>query len=321
MDNTNTTNTPPEQEQEQQQQQQQQLKEPQQEPQRHSIYELDSQSIATTTTLSPPASAHPNRGSSYAPGRQQQTAATYQPTYRTPQQGPYRLSTQTLPLDAITTPSRRGKLLVFEGLDRSGKSTQCALLVEHLISQGDRVEHVRFPNRTTPIGQILNAYLSGATEVEDHVVHLLFSANRWEMASQISRWIVDGVTVVVDRYYYSGCVYTAAKALPGLGLEWARHPDVGLPRPDLCVFLDVSPETAAARGGFGGEKYEQTDFQARVRELFEVMWRHPDEENDVVVVNADRSMEDVERTIRKWARLASERVDREDIPLGLVRSW
>jgi dTMP kinase len=231
------------------------------------------------------------------------------------------MSTQTLPLDTITSPSRRGKLLVFEGLDRSGKSTQCALLVEHLISQGDRVEHVRFPNRTTPIGQILNAYLSGATEVEDHVVHLLFSANRWEMASQISHWIAEGVTVVVDRYYYSGCVYTAAKALPGLGLEWARHPDVGLPRPDLCVFLDVSPETAAARGGFGGEKYEQTDFQARVRELFEVMWRHPDEENDVVVVNADRSMEEVEKTIRKWARLASERVDREDIPLGLVRSW
>lgn len=231
------------------------------------------------------------------------------------------MSTQTLSLDAHTAPSRRGKLLVFEGLDRSGKSTQCALLVEHLISQGDRVEHVRFPNRTTPIGQILNAYLSGATEVEDHVVHLLFSANRWEMAAQISRWVAEGVTVVVDRYYYSGCVYTAAKALPGLGLEWARHPDVGLPRPDLCVFLDVSPETAAARGGFGGEKYEQTEFQARVRELFEVMWRHPDEENDVVVVNADRSMEDVERTIRKWARLASERVDREDIPLGLVRAW
>ena len=307
MDNTNTS---PEQQQEEQPQ-----------PQRHSVYELDSQSISTTTTLSPPASAHPHRGSSYAPGRQQQNAATYQPTHRTPQQGPYRLSTQTLPLNAITTPSRRGKLIVFEGLDRSGKSTQCALLVEHLISQGDRVEHVRFPNRTTPIGQVLNAYLSGATEVEDHVVHLLFSANRWEMASQISRWITEGVTVVVDRYYYSGCVYTAAKALPGLGLEWARHPDVGLPRPDLCVFLDVSPETAASRGGFGGEKYEQTDFQARVRELFEVMWRHPDEENDVVVVNADRSMEDVERTIRKWARLASERVDREDIPLGLVRSW
>jgi len=289
--------------------------------QQHRVYELDSQSVTTTTTLSPPASAHPNRGSSYAPGRQQQNA-NFQPPFRaTPQQGPYRLSTQTLPLDATIAPSRRGKLLVFEGLDRSGKSTQCALLVEHLISQGDRVEHVRFPNRTTPIGQILNAYLSGATEVEDHVVHLLFSANRWEMASQISRWIAEGVTVVVDRYYYSGCVYTAAKALPGLGLGWARHPDVGLPRPDLCVFLDVSPETAAARGGFGGEKYEQTEFQARVRELFEVMWRHPDEENDVVVVNADRSMEDVERTIRKWARLASERVDREEIPLGLVRSW
>jgi dTMP kinase len=82
----------------------------------------------------------------------------------------------------------------------------------------------------------------------------------------------------------------------------------------LCIFLDVSPETAATRGGYGGEKYEQTEFQARVRELFEVMWRHRDEENDVVVVN-------VERTILKWARLASERVDREEIPLGAVRAW
>lgn len=290
-------------------------------PNSQKVYELDAQSIATTT-LSTPSSAHPNRVSSYAPGRLQHSNYSHpQQQTRSPQQGPYRLSTQTLPSPDAAHRSKRGKLLVFEGLDRSGKSTQCALLVEHLLSRGDRVEHVRFPNRSTPIGQMLNAYLNGESDFEDHVVHLLFSANRWEMAPQISRWIAEGVTVVVDRYYYSGCVYSAAKAIPGLGLEWARHPDVGLPRPDLCVFLDVSPETAAQRGGYGGEKYEQTDFQARVRELFEVMWRHPDEENDVVVVNADRSMEDVERTILKWARLASERVDREDIPLGAVRPW
>lgn len=232
------------------------------------------------------------------------------------------MSTQTLQSEAgPATLSKRGKLLVFEGLDRSGKSTQCALLVERLRERGDRVEHVRFPNRSTPIGQMINSYLAGESEVEDHVVHLLFSANRWEMAPQITRWIAEGVTVVVDRYYYSGCVYSAAKQIPGLGLEWARHPDVGLPRPDLCIFLDVSPETASQRGGFGVEKYEQTDFQARVRELFEVMWRHPDEENDVVVVNADRGMEDVERTIQKWARLASERVDKQDLALGTVRPW
>lgn len=289
-------------------------------PHKEKVYELDAQSIATSVQ-STPTSAHPNRVSSYAPGKLQQSANFDLPPVRSPQQGPYRLSTQTLPLPGSGPPSKRGKLLVFEGLDRSGKSTQCALLVEHLLSRGDRVEHVRFPNRSTPIGQMLNAYLSGQSEVEDHVVHLLFSANRWEMAPQITRWIAEGVTVVVDRYYYSGCVYSAAKAIPGLGLEWARHPDVGLPRPDLCIFLDVSPETAAQRGGFGGEKYEQTEFQARVRELFEVMWRHPDEENDVVVVNADRGMEDVERTILKWARLASERVDREEIPLGVVRPW
>jgi dTMP kinase len=289
-------------------------------PSKQKVYELDAESIATTIQ-STPTSAHANRVSSYAPGQLQHSNHLQQQPIRSPQQGPYRLSTQSLSAPASAHPPRRGKLLVFEGLDRSGKSTQCALLVEHLLSRGDRVEHVRFPNRSTPIGQMLNAYLSGQSEVEDHVVHLLFSANRWEMAAQISRWIAEGITVVVDRYYYSGCVYSAAKAIPGLGLEWARHPDVGLPRPDLCVFLDVSPETAAQRGGYGVEKYEQAEFQARVRELFEVMWRHPDEENDVVVVNADRGMEDVERTILKWARLASERVDREEIPLGVVRPW
>lgn len=290
--------------------------EPQAQPPK--VFELDSQSIATTT-MSTPSSAHPNRVSSFAPGMQHYQP---QPIHRSPQEGPYRLSTQTLPVASSRPPtSKRGKLIVFEGLDRSGKSTQCALLVERLRERGDRVEHVRFPNRTTPIGQMINAYLAGQSEVEDHVVHLLFSANRWELAPQIARWVAEGVTVVVDRYYYSGCVYSAAKQIPGLGLEWARHPDVGLPRPDLCVFLDVSPETASQRGGYGGEKYEQTEFQARVRELFEVMWKHPDEENDVVVVNADRGMEEVERTIQKWARLASERVDRQDLALGTVRPW
>ncbi|KAM0723608.1 hypothetical protein Q7P37_000596 [Cladosporium fusiforme] len=288
------------------------------EPQKQKVFELDAQSIATTTFSTTPSSAHPNRVSSFAPGSQHQQPLPH----RSPQEGPYRLSTQTLPGTAVSpTFSKRGKLIVFEGLDRSGKSTQCALLVERLRERGDRVEHVRFPNRSTPIGQMINSYLSGQSEVEDHVVHLLFSANRWELAPQITRWIAEGVTVVVDRYYYSGCVYSAAKQIPGLGLEWARHPDVGLPRPDLCVFLDVSPETASQRGGYGGEKYEQTDFQSRVRELFEVMWKHPDEENDVVVVNADRGMEDVERTIQKWARLASERVDRQDLALGTVRPW
>lgn len=76
----------------------------------------------------------------------------------------------------------RGKLIVFEGLDRAGKSTQCARLATRLHSPSHPVAHLRFPDRTTPIGQMINAYLTGASDVDDHVIHLLFSANRWEAA-------------------------------------------------------------------------------------------------------------------------------------------
>ncbi|OQO15310.1 hypothetical protein B0A48_00693 [Cryoendolithus antarcticus] len=295
------------------------------------VYELDSRSIRSTPSqlslaiTTPDNSAHPARDrvvSSYAPGFQNQNHDPMPSLLQTPQEGPYRRqpSYNSLRSASYSHPPR-GKLICLEGLDRSGKSTQCALLAERLRERGERVEHIRFPNRTTPIGQMINAYLAGESEVEDHVVHLLFSANRWEAANQIATWIANGVTVIVDRYYYSGCVYSAAKQIPGLGLEWARHPDVGLPRPDLCIFLDVSPETAAKRGGYGDEVYERTDMQVRVRELFEVLLGHPDEENDVVIVNADRDVADVERTIQKWVKLASERVDRQDLQLDAVKSW
>ncbi|PNS21103.1 thymidylate kinase [Sphaceloma murrayae] len=170
----------------------------------------------------------------------------------------------------------RGKLIVLEGLDRAGKSTQCTKLVERLASSGHKVKHVKFPDRSTPIGIMIDNYLRGQNQQEDHVIHLLFSANRWEAAQSIEEAIGAGVTVVVDRYIYSGCVYSAAKRNPTLDLRWARHPEEGLPRPDICLFLELSPEIAAQRGGWGEERYEKKELQDRVRELFNEMKSSPD---------------------------------------------
>ena len=75
----------------------------------------------------------------------------------------------------------RGAFILFEGVDRSGKTTQCKRLVEHLKSQDTPVEFMRFPDRTTAIGKMINSYLTGAAELDDHAVHLLFAANRWEV--------------------------------------------------------------------------------------------------------------------------------------------
>ena len=81
---------------------------------------------------------------------------------------------------AAPPPTPRGAFIVFEGADRAGKSTQCAQLVEHLRGRGVEVEHWRFPDRTTAIGGMINAYLTSQADLDDAAVHLLFSANRWE---------------------------------------------------------------------------------------------------------------------------------------------
>ncbi|PVI05479.1 thymidylate kinase [Periconia macrospinosa] len=221
----------------------------------------------------------------------------------------------------------RGKLIVLEGLDRAGKSTQCEFLVERLKKEGGgEVRYMRFPDRTTPIGQMINGYLSGQSEQEDHVIHLLFSANRWEAAANIQSLIENGTNVVIDRYYYSGCVYSAAKQNPSLPLSWCRHPDVGLPRPDLCLFLDISAEAAAKRGGYGTEKYEKKEMQDRVRSLFDVLIAggetgEGEEKEDIVKIDASGNLEEVRSAVWEEARKVLERVDGEGAPLRFVGKW
>lgn len=89
----------------------------------------------------------------------------------------------------------------------------------------------------------------------------------------------SGTTIVCDRYAHSGMVYSAAKGNPALRLPWARAPDVGLPRPDRVVFLDLDEATARARGGWGDEVYENAEMQRQVRRLFGALGRGGREED------------------------------------------
>ena len=76
--------------------------------------------------------------------------------------------------------SARGAFILFEGVDRCGKTNQAQRLVATLCNAGTPAVFMRFPDRDTPIGAQINAYLTGAAEVDDRAIHLLFSANRWE---------------------------------------------------------------------------------------------------------------------------------------------
>ncbi len=172
----------------------------------------------------------------------------------------------------IVTEAKRGYLIAVEGCDRCGKSTQCHLLESWLFSQTGRpVEYWKFPDRTTPIGGLINEYLAGGMDIPDEAIHLMFSANRWELKEKMEATLAAGTSIILDRYVYSGAAYSAAK---GLDLEWCKSPDVGLPQPDLVIFIDLEASVAQARAGYGEERYEKIEFQARVRKLFAELMKH-----------------------------------------------
>ncbi|GAV55553.1 hypothetical protein ZYGR_0AV01850 [Zygosaccharomyces rouxii] len=161
----------------------------------------------------------------------------------------------------------RGLLILVEGLDRTGKSTQVSILLDKL---KPNAELVKFPERTTPIGQLINKYLTDQSfQLPDQSIHLLFSANRWELFQSLQDTLLSGKHVIMDRYVYSGLAYSLAKDIDGMDLDWCLQPDKGLIKPDLLFFLSNGDSVdTASREGFGQERYESLAFQDKVRDQF-----------------------------------------------------
>lgn len=147
---------------------------------------------------------------------------------------------------------KKGKLIVLEGLDRSGKSSVSKFIADHLQTLKLDTSSINFPDRTTPIGQMINNYLKSNCHHNDQTIHLLFSANRWECMPKIQQLLSDGNYVICDRYWYSGVAYSCAK---GLDYEWCKAPDQGLIEPDLVIYLRADPEVLQKRKDYGEERY------------------------------------------------------------------
>jgi dTMP kinase len=200
----------------------------------------------------------------------------------------------------------RGKLILIEGLDRSGKSTQSAILADKLSQlHKNRSKLLKFPDRSTPIGKIINQYLTDPTfELTDQSAHLLFSANRWELYHEMINLLDDGVFIVLDRYIYSGIAYSLAKLQQNAtgspemaSVDWLYSPDKGLPKPDLTLFLTLDMEELSVRKGWGEERYEKQEFQKSVKTCFlSILDPVKDKSIHFVDVN-NKNIEDVTKLI------------------------
>ena len=143
---------------------------------------------------------------------------------------------------STTNHSVRGSFIVIEGLDKSGKSSQCQRILQMFNKANIPAILTGFPDRKTKIGNLLNEYLQFKTTAQDESIHLLFSANRWEKMAWIQNQLENGISVICDRYSYSGVAYAAAK---GLNFDWCHLADDQLISPDIIVFIEVPQVTIA----------------------------------------------------------------------------
>lgn len=146
-------------------------------------------------------------------------------------------------------------IIVFEGVDGSGKGTQSARLSAYLTSIGTKNALFSFPNYTgTVFGGEVGKYLNGSygalNELPPQFPAMLYAMDRFEMKKNISANLRDGKTVIFDRYVPSNCAHQAAK-LPEnertYFIDWVKRLEYNileLPAPDITIFLDVPPKAA-----------------------------------------------------------------------------
>ena len=148
-----------------------------------------------------------------------------------------------------------GKLIVIEGLDGSGKATQTGLLCARLEREGRPFRRISFPDYEEPSSALVKLYLSGSLgsldEVNAYGASLFYAVDRY--ASYLAHWKGDylaGRLVVADRYATSNVAHQMSK-LPReewddylRWLEDTEYVRVGIPRPDLVIYLDMDPEVS-----------------------------------------------------------------------------
>lgn len=202
---------------------------------------------------------------------------------------------------------KKGKFIVLEGIDGSGKSSQIGPLVKRLEGLGVPCRDTREPTGG-PVGSLIRQIFTGRVTADNRVIAALYAADRIDhLVNEVDGLcaaIDSGITVVSDRYYFSSYAYHSVD----MDMEWviqANAVSAGLLRPTLTVFLDVPVETALERirkNRFVEEIFDREDRLRKTRELyFQAFDRLRDVEN-VAVVDGSGTPDEVSRRI--WDAVA-----------------
>lgn len=197
---------------------------------------------------------------------------------------------------------KQGCFIVFEGIDGAGKTTQIELLAERLRREGRRVYTTAEPTESVT-GGLLRDALGGVSHRSACEMAALFVLDRTfhnvNPVNGIQKMLADGYDVISDRYYYSSMAYQGSET----DFAWVRDMNLNCPeirRPDLCIFLDLTPEESMARidgSRATHEIYETRERLESVRNQFYRAFEALDEGERVCVVNAYRSIDEIHEEI------------------------
>ena len=185
------------------------------------------------------------------------------------------------------------KLIVIEGLDGAGKSTQISLLKQWFADRNLQCRYIHFPRTEAPyFGELIARFLRGEfgdlDTVDPYLVAMLYAGDRKDAAIMIETWLEEKYFVILDRYTYSNIAYQCAKvSTPEEELrlrEWIlklEFEHFGIPKPDINIFLDVpfrfTEEKLNSRRHGDDRNYlmgssdiheQSLEFQKRVRDIY-----------------------------------------------------
>lgn len=190
------------------------------------------------------------------------------------------------------------KLIVFEGLNGSGKATQTKLLVEYLKKKNNAVETIEFPIYDSVIGKLIKEYLSEKREQDTYFVSLMYELDRFQVRKKMLDILNSDKYLILDRYFYSNLTFQKVLANDLNFVSWIENVQKPLPKPKYKIYLKMPLEYTIENMKFKKKDWHEQDleFMKKVYEEYNKLTK------DWIVIecikdNKLRSMEDIHNEI------------------------
>lgn len=183
-----------------------------------------------------------------------------------------------------------GKVISFEGLDKSGKHSAMDFVSELLEQKGYSVYKLSFPQYGTPIGQLIRQYLTNQLELTPKAFELLLAADKVNSSNKLNELLTQYDFILIDRYVHSQVAYGLQNASYGYLSTLLS----GVVLPDLVIYMDVDVNVSMSRQGEHGDndKYESNvELLKAVKNNYDQMYRL--KQDLFARVNANKSFESV----------------------------